>query len=109
MENFIKLIKHYQADRTLSKLVSKFKILGLSDSEIAVAVSETAGKDLKLKTNQIEKLLMNKYDNTQLLPTSKENKRMLQVLKEAGITLDNNTYVINEMNKIWNEYTNKPF
>ena len=52
---------------------------------------------------------MNKYDNTQLLPTSKENKRMLQVLKEAGITLDNNTYVINEMNKIWNEYTNKPF
>ena len=103
------LEKHYQADRTLSKLVSKFKILGLSDSDIAVAVSETAGKDLKLKTNQIEKLLINKYDNTQLLPTSKENKRMLQVLKEAGITLDNNTYVINEMNKIWNEYTNKPF
>jgi hypothetical protein len=103
------LEKHYQADRTLSNIISKFKVLGLSDEEIAVAVSDVVGKDLKFKKSQIEKLLMGKYDNKQLLPTTPENKRMITVLKEAGVTLDNNEYVIKEMNKVWNEYTNKPF
>lgn len=103
------LEKHYQADRTLANLISKFKILGLSDSEIAVAVSDVAGKDLKFKTTEIERLLIGIYDNKQLLPTTPENKRMLKLLTEAGVTLSNNEYVINEMNKAWNEYTNKPF
>jgi len=103
------LEKHYQADKTLANLISKFKILGLSDKEIAIAVSDVAGKDLKLKTTKIERLLMGKYDNKQLLPTTPENKRMLRLLTEAGVTLDNNEYVINEMNKAWKEYINKPF
>jgi len=97
------LEKHYQADKTLSKLVSKFRILGLSDSEIAVAVSSMPGKDLTFKKSQVQKLLMNKYDNRQLIP----DKRMKRLLKEAGIERD--SPIITEMNNIWNEYTNKPF
>ena len=97
------LEKHYQADKTLSKLVSKFRILGLSDSEIAVAVSSMPGKDLTFKKSQIEKLLMNKYDNRQLLP----DERMFKLLKEAGVESD--SPIIAGMNNIWKEYINKPF
>ena len=36
--------------------------------------------------------------------------RQIGWVSEAGIKLDSkNSYIIKEMNNIWNEYTNKPF
>jgi hypothetical protein len=103
------LEKHYQADRQLANLTSKFKTLGLTDKMIATGSSYIRGTDLQIKEKDITQLLIGRYNNSQLLPTTDANKNLSRILKEAGIKLDPDSPLINKMTKQWQLYNNKKF
>ena len=104
------LEKHYQADRQISNLMSKFKILGLSDDNIAITLNKVQGSPLKIKTEEVVQMLEGRYDNNQLWLTN--HPRILTLLKELGINIYRKkgpTPIIDKMNTIQNTYTNKLF
>jgi len=103
------LEKHYQADRQLANLSSKFKTLGLTDKMIATGSSYIRGTNLQIKEKDITQLLIGRYNNSQLLPTTDTNQNLSRILKEAGIKLDPDAPLINKMTEIWKLYNNKKF
>ena len=90
--------------------MSKFKILGLSDDNIAITLNKVQGSPLKIKTEDVVKMLEGRYDNNQLWLTN--HPRILNLLKELGINIYRKkgpTPIIDKMNTIQNTYTNKLF
>jgi len=104
--------KSYQADKKLFNLVKKYKVLGLTETQIAEAINANIQKgDIpKISGDKIIRLLVGSYDAKQWLLNQKENDKLKRaILNLPDASLGDGSPFDKKVNEIWFKYKDKKF
>ncbi len=104
--------KSYQADKKLFNLVKKYKVLGLTEKQIAETINSNIEKgDIpKISGDKITRLLIGSYDAKQWLLNQKENKKLkTAILRLPEASLGDDSSFDKKVNETWFKYKDKKF
>jgi hypothetical protein len=104
--------KSYQADRKLFNLIKKYKVLGLTETQIAEAINANIEKgDIpKISGDKITRLLVGSYDASQWLLNEKGNEKLkTAILRLPEASLGDGSPFDKKVNETWFKYKDKKF
>tara|TARA_R100000353_G_scaffold30968_1_gene25427 strand:- start:10 stop:4527 length:4518 start_codon:yes stop_codon:yes gene_type:complete len=102
------LEKSYQADKKLFYLTKDFRKLLMTEKEIAESVSKNL-KTGNVKEQAITRLLKGKYDNNQLLLSTKSNEKLLERIGDLKVDMSPGSSLRTKLENVHKEYDNKKF